>query len=255
MASGVVALAHGVRLERLCTQQRVEQRGFACARLAQNHPHGTARNAGAHLVQPLTRMRGRRDHANARAGKAAQVIGDLHDLGRLAAVDLGEHHHRLGPAITREHERPGHAVAHERQGVALGAQGLHDKNHVDVGGEDLTLPTALSTPALKRRAARQHAQDHAHIMAGRHAHGDKIANGGQQPIAVHARAIGSARPRRATAARPRRLTTRTAATTALPPLALGKIHRVLGAQKRPRGRRDHGEPAVQAHHGAQLDLF
>ena len=146
---------------------------------------------------------------------AIQVALEL--LG-LAAVGLGEHHHRLGIAVERQHQRACHAVEQHLSGT----ERLHDQHAIYVGAEHLTLAAGTATPTLKARTARQHALDHAHVVAGRTAHRYAVAHGRQQDLVLAAR--------------------------------LSKSYGVLGTE-RISGSRHQWKPAVQAHHGAQLHLL
>ena len=140
------------------------------------------------------------------------------ELIGVATVGLGEYHHRLGIAVECQHQRARHAV---EQHLA-GAERLHDQHAIHVGAKHLTLTASASAPALKTRAAWQHALDHAHVMPGRTAHRHAVAHGGQQNLILATR--------------------------------LGKPHGMLGT-KGVVGSRHQRKPAIQAHHGTKLHLL
>ena len=218
VAALVITLAHATGCQRVVTQQRIEQRRLAGARLAQDHGAAPGGHAGANLVQAEALGRRRHDHAHARTHQAANTIQIVLELVGLAAVGLGEHHHRLGIAVECQHQRARHAV---EQHLA-GAKRPHDQHAVHVGAEYLALAASTATPTLKARATGQHALDHAHVMPGRATHRHAVAHGRQQNLVLATR--------------------------------LGKPHGMLGA-KRVIGSRYQRKPAVQAHHGAQLHLL
>ena len=103
MTALVVAFAHTAGRQRIVAQQRIEQRRLAGTRLAQNHGAAPGRHAGTDLVQAAALGRGH-DHAHVRTHQAAHAVQIALELLGIAAVGLGEHHHRLGIAIERQHQ-------------------------------------------------------------------------------------------------------------------------------------------------------
>ena len=218
MATLVIALTHATGRQCIVAQQRVEQRGLTGSRLAQDHGAAPGGHAGAHLVQ-ATALGGRcHDYAHVWTHQAAHAVQIALELIGVAAVGLGEHHHRLGIAVECQHQRARHAV----EQYLAGAERLHDQHAIHVGAKHLTLAASASAPTLKTRAARQHAFDHAHIVPGRTTYRHAVAHGGQQNLILATR--------------------------------LGKPHGMLGT-KGVVGSRHQRKPAIQAHHGTQLHLL
>ena len=122
MTALVVAFAHTAGRQRIVAQQCIEQRRLAGTRLAQNHGAAPGRHAGTDLVQTAALGRRRHDHAHVRTHQTAHAVQIALELIGLAAVSLGEHHHRLGIAVERQHQRARHTV---EQHLA-GTERLHD---------------------------------------------------------------------------------------------------------------------------------
>ena len=74
------------------------------------------------LVQATALGRGRHDHAHVRTHQAAHEVQIALELIGVAAVGLGEYHHRLGIAVERQHQRARHAVEQH----LTGTERLHD---------------------------------------------------------------------------------------------------------------------------------
>ena len=183
VATLVITLAYATSGQCIVAQQRIEQRRLAGTRLAQDHGTAPSRHAGAHLVQAEALGRRRHDHARVRTHQTAHAVQIALELIGLAAVGLGEHHHRLGIAIERQHERARHAI---EQHLA-GAERLHDQHAIHVGTKHLALTASASAPTLKTRTAWQHALDYAHVMPGRTTHRHAVAHGGQQNFVLATR--------------------------------------------------------------------
>ena len=112
----VVAFAHTAGRQRIVAQQCIEQRRLAGTRLAQNHGAAPGRHAGTDLVQTAALGRRRHDHAHVRTHQTAHAVQIALELIGVAAVGLGEYHHRLGIAVECQHQRARHA----------GTERLHD---------------------------------------------------------------------------------------------------------------------------------
>ena len=104
MPPSIITFTHLARLERLGTEQRVEQRRFACTGLAQDHADRAVGNARPDLIETHPRTRGGRNHGHTLANQPLDILNNRLNLARLTPVDFREDHNRLGTAVAREYE-------------------------------------------------------------------------------------------------------------------------------------------------------
>ncbi len=144
-----VAIANGLYVLRLRSEQRVGERGLARPGLPEEYGRapGECRGEG---VDALPRLRA--DREDEHAGGGALGVGDeVAEHGGVGdEVCLGEHDQRRGPALPGQREEPFNAAEVEFDGQRHG-----DDRVVDVGGQDLALGPLAGGGPYERGAARQ----------------------------------------------------------------------------------------------------
>ncbi len=143
MAAAVVALAHRRCRLHLPAEEEVDQRRLADPAGAEEGERAVAGRVRRDRVEPRTGATAGEQHGHAER--------DLDELGACRGrvvdeVGLGQHHHRFGSGVERQHE-----LAFEPALVGRRVEGVHEEHDVDVGGDRL----GLEAGALERRPAHE----------------------------------------------------------------------------------------------------
>jgi hypothetical protein len=169
VASSRVPGPHLAGAQAVFTEQRVDQRGLADTRGAEQRPGAARPEVRGHVLQSLAADRADCVHRC--------VLGDSRRLGHRRGeiegeVGLAQQHHRHCPALVREQE-----VAFQAARIVVAVEAHHHEDGIDVGRDDLLLGDLAGDLPREPAAARQHRLDGAGGLAGRQLHPHPVSDG------------------------------------------------------------------------------